>query len=107
MGLRRRFAVCESVSIVPYIETVWMDRRRFASRYGADPEKDGVFGGAFTAVTTAVKGTWRFARNWTAYAALMQFDIVNTQARRAVKRSDTYWAKCDWPVVRIGVEYSF
>jgi hypothetical protein len=35
------------------------------------------------------------------------FDIVDAQARRAVKRQDTYYAKCDWPVLKVGVRYSF
>ena len=29
------------------------------------------------------------------------------QARRAVKKQDAYYAKCDWPIFRLGVEYGF
>ena len=107
MGLRKSFAPYEHVSITPFAETVWMDRRRFNTRYGGDPEKDHFFGGTFATVTTGAKATWTFSDGWKLYATLMQFDIVNTQARRSVKRSDAYYAKCDWPIIRVGVEYDF
>ena len=74
---------------------------------GAPPENDRFFGGAFATMTCAVNFAWRLSPDWTLYAAYQQFDIFNSQARRSVRRSGEYWAKCDWPIFRLGARYSF
>jgi hypothetical protein len=35
------------------------------------------------------------------------FDAINSQARKALKKQDAYYAKCDWPIFKVGVEYAF
>lgn len=105
-GVRRTFALSEHLSMTPSIETVWMDRRRFDSRYGAEPE-DAFLGGSFATVTTGVKLSWQITENWQSYFRFQMFDVINSQARRAVKKQDVYYAKCDWPIFRFGVEYAF
>ena len=107
MGLRRSFAATETISITPFIETVWMDRRRFNSRYGGDPEIDHFFGGTFATISTGVRFSWHFAPNWSLYASILQFDVVNSQARRALRKSRAYYAKCDWPIAKVGVSHDF
>ena len=92
--------------LTPSVETVWMDRRRFDSRYGAEPE-DSFLGGSFATVTTGVKLSWQITENWQSYFRFQMFDVINSQARRAVKKQDAYYAKCDWPIFKLGVEYSF
>lgn len=105
-GLQKKFAICDDLDIVPMIETVWMDRRRFDSRYGEDPEK-AFMGGSFATMTAGARLTWRVTDDLQAYFRFLMFDVINSQARSAVKKQDAYYAKCDWPVFRIGVEYSF
>ena len=107
MGLRKTISVFQDFTVTPSIETVWMDRRRFTARYGSEPEENRFLGGAFATMTCAIQASYRISPEWTVYAAYQQFDIFNPQARRAVKRSDDYWAKCDWPIFRIGARYSF
>ena len=105
-GLRKTFAISDKVSLTPMAETVWMDRRRFDSRYGSEPEK-AVFGGSFATMTTGAKVTWQVTDSCQVYFRLLMFDIINSQARRAVRNQNSYYAKCDWPVLRLGVEYAF
>lgn len=105
-GVRKAFALSECVSLTPSLETVWMDRRRFVARYGSDPEK-AFFGGSFATVTTGLNLSWQITENCRSYLRFLMFDVINSQARRAVKKQDAYYAKCDWPIFRLGVEYGF
>ncbi len=105
-GVRKAFALSECVSLTPSFETVWMDRRRFDARYGGDPEK-AFLGGSFATVTTGLNLSWQITENCRTYLRFLMFDIINFQARRAVKKQDAYYAKCDWPIFRLGVEYGF
>ncbi len=107
IGLRKPMVLCEGLVLTPSAETVWMDRRRFYARYGDDPEKDHIFGGAFATTTVGVRLSWVCWKGLTLYTSIQQFDIINSQARRAVKRSHAYYAKCDWPFLKVGVEYDF
>lgn len=107
LGLRRTFTVAEGVEISPFCETLWMDKRRFAGKYGANPERGRAFGGAFATLQTGVKASWAVADGIKLTAQIIQYDVVNSQARKAVRGTDRYYAKCDWPVFRIGVVYSF
>ena len=106
MGLERSFVLGEAWTLTPSVETVWMDRERYRSRYGGAPDTS-VFGGAFACVVTGLKVTWRFNENWRFFARIRQYDVINNQSRRAIKRQDNYWSKCDYPIVGIGVECNF
>ncbi len=105
-GLQRSFALVENLTLMPFIETVWMDNRRFQSRYGGIPQ-DRVLGGAFATMTTGFKLTWRVAVNLRVFARFRQYDIINSQSRRAVRRQSAYYAKCDYPIASIGFEFDF
>ena len=105
-GVRKKFALGENWSVEPSIETVWMDNRRFQSRYGGIPQ-DRFLGGAFATMTTGLRITWRFDENWRIFARIRQYDIINSQSRRAVKKQAAYYAKCDYPVAGIGIECDF
>ena len=105
-GLQKHFEISEKWSVTPMAETVWNDRRRFASRYGSDPD-NAFFGGSFATITTGARLTWKMTENLQTYFRFLMFDAINSQAREALKKQDAYYAKCDWPVFRLGVEYSF
>ena len=34
-------------------------------------------------------------------------DVINPQARDAIRRGGHYYDKCDWPIFKIGVTYEF
>lgn len=105
-GLSRRFKASESFSVEPFVETVWMDNRRYQSKYGGLPQ-DRFLGGAFATMTTGIRLEWDLGGGWKMFSRLRQFDVINSQSRRAVKKQTSYYAKCDWPVASIGFTYSF
>ena len=106
MGIEKKFAVGEKLTVMPFVETVWMDNRRFQSRYGGIPQ-DRFLGGAFATMTTGVRLTWRIDDNWRLFVRFRQYDIINNQSRRAVKKQTAYYAKCDYPIFGAGIECSF
>lgn len=107
MGIRKPFAITDKFTLTPFVETVWLDERRFVARYREEPMDPGLFGGVFGSVTSGISFRYRMRENLTLYGSVSQFDIVNSQARRSVKRSKNYYSKCDWPIIKIGVSYSF
>lgn len=107
MGIRKPIKVSEKLSISPFCETVWLDKRRFISRYSEAPKDASVMGGAFGSVTTGISVTYSLSENLKILGSFSQFDIINSQARRAIKKSDNYYAVCDWPIFRIGISYYF
>ena len=107
LGLKKTFSFGEKVEIAPFAEVLWMDARRFSSKYGDTPEKARVFGGAFATLQTGVRASYAVTENLKLTAQFIQYDVINSQARRSVRHSSRYYAKCDWPVVRIGISYSF
>ena len=102
-GLKKTFVLGEKVEISPFVESLWMDARRFSSKYGDTPERDRVFGGTFATLQTGVRASYAISGNTKLTVQLIQYDVINGQARRSIHHSDKYYAKCDWPVVRIGI----
>lgn len=105
-GLTRTFALTPALSLSPMLETVWMDRHYYYSRYGEYPDA-GIFNGAYATITSGARLTWKITDHFNFYFRFSMFDVVNDQARKAVKKQDAYYAKRDWPVFRIGAEYTF
>ncbi len=105
-GLSHTFVLRDHLRMELFAETVWMDNRRYQSRYGGIPQ-DRFLGGAFATITSGVRFAWQARDDLQFFVRLRQFDTVNSQSRRAVRHKDDYYAKCDWPVLGAGVRYSF
>ena len=106
-GVDRKFRLADNLTLVPFAEATWMDERRFKRRYGSEPIHGYLRHGAFAHSFVGVKAKWKFGENLSLVATAAMCDIVNGQARRATHRSGAYYAKTDWPVFRLGVEYAF
>lgn len=106
-GLEKKFALSEKLSLVPFAEVVWMDRRRFRRRYGDEPEHGIARGGAFAYSFVGVNAKWALGENFSILLMAAMCDVVNSQARQSVRRSHAYYARNDWPVFKIGIEYRF
>lgn len=107
MGVRKPFEITEKLTISPFFETVWLDKRRFIARYNEAPEDDFVMGGAFGSITFGLSVKYEISPDFMVFGSFSQFDLINSQARDSVKRADEYYAKCDWPIVKIGFSYRF
>ena len=106
-GVERKTILSNRLALTPFAETVWMDKRRFSRRYGMKPEDTDMLGGAFAYTFIGVKAKWTLGENLSVVGAVAMCDVINNQARKAMRRSDAYYAKNDWPVIRLGVEYGF
>jgi hypothetical protein len=107
IGIRKPYKITDKLSLTPFIETIWMDRRRFAARYSDEPTRHAFLGGAFGTLTFGISGRYKINEHFSWIFSFSQFDIINSQARRAVKSSTKYYAKCDWPVFKLGLSYNF
>lgn len=106
-GLRKSFEISEALTFSIFAEGAWMDKRRFSLRYGSEPEKDTIGGGAFAFILSGVRLDWAMSDSVTLFASYTQYDLVNSQARDLVRSRGRYCDKCDWPIARIGLSYSF
>ena len=106
-GLRKSFEISESLTLSIFAEGAWMDRRRFGLRYGSEPRGSTFGGGAVAFVLSGARLDWEMTDSITLFASYTQYDIVNPQARDLVKARGRYCDKCDWPIAKVGVAYSF
>ena len=106
-GIEKKVALSDRLALTPFAETVWMDKRRFGRRYGSEPEKADMLGGSFAYTFIGVKAKWAIGEDLSIVATAAMCDVINNQARKAVRHSNAYYAKNDWPVVRLGIEYFF
>lgn len=107
LGIRKPFKITDKLTISPFFETVWLDKRRFIARYDEAPEDDFVMGGAFGSITFGFSVKYEISPDFMVLGSFSQFDLINSQARDSVKNADEYYAKCDWPIIKIGFLYSF
>ena len=105
-GVRRDFALTDSLKFSAWIDGVWGDNRRYEARYGDRPEYQ-FFGGAFCTSTVGLQLTWRFAERWLVYAKICQFDTLDRRGRRAEKKKTDYWARRDIAIVTLGIACDF
>ena len=105
-GVRRDFALTDSLKFSAWIDGVWGDNRRYEARYGDRPEYQ-FFGGAFCTSTVGLQLTWRFAERWLVYAKIRQFDTLDRRGRRAEKKKTDYWARRDIAIVTLGIACDF
>ena len=105
-GAEKKIVLLDRIALTPFAETVWMDKRRFSRRYGAEPEDADMLGGSFAYTFIGIKAKWAIGEALNIVATAAMCDVINNQARKSIRRSDAYYAKNDWPVVRLGIEYS-
>lgn len=106
-GLRKKFDITDDLALSMFAEGVWMDKRRFNLRYGGEPQHGTLGGGAVAFVLSGIRLDWKMTDSVKLFASYTQYDLVNPQARRSVRRRGRYCDKCDWPIARVGLSYSF
>ena len=106
LGLRRKFDLAEDWTFTPSIETVWSDSNRFVAKYGEEP-RQAFLGGGFATERLDLKFRWQVWEDLAVYAQFQQFTVLGAQPRRAIRKSSTYYAKTDWIIGIIGIEYTF
>ena len=107
VGVRQAFRLNEAWTITPGVETVWSDRHRYQNVVGADLPGSVFLDGVFTSLTANIRTEWRFAEQWSMYLNLAYLTTLDPELRRVIKSRTTYWSKCDWPSVTVGIAYYF
>ena len=106
-GLIKGFDLGNNLYLSLFVQSTWMDRRRYRARYGTAIKERSFMGGAVAFILFGLQLDWKFSDNLIFYAALSQYDVINRQARDAIKSSGHYYDKCDWPLAKVGVRLTF
>lgn len=106
-GLTKGFDLGNDLYLSFYFQPTWMDHRRYRARYGSEIREKTFMGGAVAFILFGVQVDWQVSDNLKLYAALSQYDVINRQARDAIKSGGHYYDKCDWPLAKVGVMLTF
>ena len=106
VGVRRRFAVWESLSLTPsaYVEggSSRNYRRTFGDRPGEDRWHSGVSSASFR-----MEASWSFCENVSAFVFAEQYEVVGQAARHANEKSTYRCAHNDWTLGGVGLRLKF
>ena len=106
LGLRRAFKVCDSVTVMPFVETVWGDSNRFCVQYGETPSHR-FLGGAFMTMTPGIRIDWNVCGNWIVWFRFREFVTVDPQAREVVGNRSEYYQRNEAEIFTLGLSYGF
>ena len=106
-GLAKGFDLGNDLYLSFYFQPTWMDHRRYRARYGSEIREKTFMGGAVAFILFGLQLDWRVSDNLKLYTALSQYDVINRQARDAIKSGGQYYDKCDWPLAKVGVMLTF
>ena len=105
-GVRRRFEVCESLSLTPSVfaegGNVRCQRRIFGARSEGEDWRDGI-----SSVSFRLEAVWRFCENVSAFAFIEQYEVVGGDARRANDDSSNRCLHNDWTLCGGGFRFRF
>lgn len=106
VGVRRSFRIADGWTLRPSIEAVWSDYHRYVAKYGQEPEVS-FFDGGFSTERFDLMLRWQIKDSLGVYAQFQQFMVLGRGPRKSVRGKSAYYAKTDWALGIVGVEYSF
>ena len=105
-GVRRRFALTESLALVPCFFTETGNEIFFEQRYGS--RGDGLrYHRGIMSVNGELTLEWRINSHITSFASLQQFDVVSEYVRRAVSGRSHPKGRRDLTYGTVGLRLSF
>lgn len=107
LGVRHAFRLTETISLMPSVEVVWSDYRRFTAKYGDEPDGFSFLGGGFASERAELKLNWQATKDLAFYVKVQQYMLVDEKAREAVAARSEYYARLDHVIGKFGVEYTF
>ena len=105
-GVRRTFALTDTLSFTPLFFAEHGDERHFERRYGAKPDGRRYRSGLM-ALNLSFELAWRLSETATLYARVHQFGVVNDDARARVKANTAPNARRDLTIGAVGVRFRF
>lgn len=105
-GVERSFSPVDSVTLHPYVESIWGDASRYKRIYGDSPSYC-FLNGAYMVGVAGMLVEWRFTENWYLWGRFRQFFTVNPAARALARRRDTIVHHTDYSIYGIGIGCRF
>ena len=105
-GVEQPFTLIESVTVRPFIESIWGDASRYKRIYGDSPSYC-FLNGAYTVGVTGLIAEWRFTENWYLWGRFRQFFTINPAARSLAHQRNTIVHHTDYSIYGIGVGCHF
>ena len=105
-GVEQPFTILESVTLRPYVESIWGDASRYKRIYGASPSYC-FLNGAYMVGVAGLIAEWRFSEHWYLWGRFRQFVTVNPAARSLAHKRDSVIHHTDYSIYGIGVGCHF
>jgi hypothetical protein len=105
-GVEQPFTPLESVTLRPYIESIWGDASRYKRVYRDSPSYC-FLNGSYMVGVVGLLAEWRFTDNWYLWGRFRQFLTVNPAARSLAHKRDTIVHHTDYSIYGIGIGCSF
>lgn len=106
-GVKRRFAFLEDFYILPSVFLEGGDVTNIERRLGRRPNGGRYNNPTVCSITFRLELGWRISKNFTAFAAVDQYDVVLKSGRNAIRDSSDLSAHTDLTVGSVGVRLSF
>ena len=105
-GLQHAFQLTETLTVSPMCEFVYASDGLYDMRYGEEPDLR-FLGGGILSCWAGFRFNWRFYGGWSIWGRFREFVLLDPVARTAVDKSEAYNARVDYPMVNVGLAYSF
>ena len=106
VGARRRFAVMESLSLIPSVFAEGGSSRHYLRAIGERVD-GGRWHSGVSSVSFRLEAEWAFCENCSAFVFVEQYEVVGQAARHAGAASSYRCAHNDWTFGGIGIRLKF
>lgn len=105
-GVNHAFRLFDALTLTPFIEATWGDADRYYGNFGV--ETDGSFlGGSLMFMSAGFICEWVFWDPFYVWGRYRQYVLIDRDARKTVRNTDSPLAKTDYPVFGLGVGFRF
>lgn len=105
-GVEQPFKPLESLTLRPYVESIWGDASRYRRIYGDSPSYC-FLNGAYMVGVVGLLVEWNITEHWYLWGRFRQFLTVNPAARSLAHQRDTIVHHTDYSIYGIGVGCHF
>lgn len=108
-GLRRRFDFGDGrLAVTPFASLIWGDDHRYDNKYGKSADPSFRFCGYIPMCSlVGVRCAYKISSNLQVYCHLQQYDVIDPDGRRQMRKSPKDWVVRDLPIGEVGVALQF
>ena len=103
-GLKRKFEVCDTVTLTPSVSLSTMGSRFKRSFF---PEYEGGYSNGIEALFARLKAEWKATEWLTAYSQVVYCSILDNDIRNAIRSCGDTTYKTDFTTLEVGVSFEF